>query len=63
MPARLCAENVKLQGARESPTIERPDRAMAKEAVTVTLQRLDERGGGAPFRSSPSAVRLPIGTR
>jgi len=26
-------------------TIERPDRAMAEEAVTVTLQRLDEEGG------------------
>jgi hypothetical protein len=24
---------------------ERPDRAMAEEAVTVTLQRLDEEGG------------------
>jgi LacI family transcriptional regulator, galactose operon repressor len=30
-------------------TIERPDRAMAEEAVTVTLQRLDEEGG-APIR-------------
>jgi LacI family transcriptional regulator len=27
-------------------TIERPDRAMAEQAVTVTLQRLDEEGGG-----------------
>ncbi|HMI35466.1 MAG TPA: substrate-binding domain-containing protein [Propionibacteriaceae bacterium] len=26
-------------------TIQRPDRAMAEEAVTVTLQRLDEEGG------------------
>jgi LacI family transcriptional regulator len=28
-------------------TIERPDRAMANEAVTVTLQRLDEEGGAS----------------
>jgi LacI family transcriptional regulator len=28
-------------------TIERPDRAMVEQAVTVTLQRLDEEGGGA----------------
>ena len=43
-------------------TIERPDRAMAEEAVTVTLQRLDEDGGDR-FRSSPSTVRLPTGAR
>jgi LacI family transcriptional regulator, galactose operon repressor len=30
-------------------TIERPDRAMAEEAVTVTLQRLDEDEGDAPI--------------
>ena len=50
-------------------TIERPDRAMAEEAVTVTLQRLDEEGGApipqfsfdrpATNRSSVARPRRP----
>jgi LacI family transcriptional regulator len=37
-------------------TIERPDRAMAEEAVTATLQRLDEEGGG-PIPQFPFSCR------
>ena len=50
-------------------TIERPDRAMAEEAVTVTLQHLDEEGGApipqfsfdcpATNRSSVARPRRP----
>jgi LacI family transcriptional regulator len=50
-------------------TIERPDRAMAEEAVTVTLQRLDEEGGApipqfsfscrAANRDSVARPRMP----
>ena len=54
---------------RALTTIERPDRAMAEEAVTVTLQRLDEEGGApipqfsfdcpATNRSSVARPRRP----
>ena len=43
-------------------TIERPDRAMAEEAVTVT-RSVSMRRAGHRFRSSPSPVRLPTGAR